>query len=300
MSMQMSLFDLADVEMPIPAKLTDKAAQGFIRCEQQVGALVLVAIDVIMWAKDEDYDTAQISWRDAKTALARDESQLVEKIYTLKAKATDGKMRETDGINQEQLYRLALELPGKKTSRFKDAVAYILTRLSQEALKHSQNITAYVLSGYAAQWAQVRVEAKETQKVLNSGLVTNHENHDPDMGMIISQQNHALFEMNKSRIIEVLGLTPKQAATYRDFLGKYALKAVILANEMATDRMRNMKRTSLDDVELCAIVLEAARYAAEMFRGAARFVGEDYLSGDPVDKDGKRIREMQPKLIEGK
>lgn len=297
MTMQMSLFDLADVDMPIPAKLTEKARRGYIRCEQQVGGLILVSIDVIMWAKDEGYDTAQISWRDAKIVLTRDESQLVEKIYTLKAKASDGKMRETDGINQEQLYRLALELPGKKTSRFKDAVAFILNRLTQEAQKHNQDVTSYVLTGYAAQWAQARVEAKEAQKVMSGTLISTNATHEPDFSTIYSQQNQALFAMSKARIIEVLGLSSKQADRYRDFLGKYALKAIAMANEMASDRMRNMKRKDLINAEQLEIILEASRLAAEMARKASEFVHEDYLSGDPVDNQGRRIREVQTKLI---
>lgn len=296
---QLTLFNLADVEMPQPAKLSDPARPGYIRCSQEIGGLLLIAIDVMMWARDATYDVAQKDWENAKAALARDQSQLHENLVTLKARASDGKMRETDAINQEQLYRLALELPGKKTSRFKDAAAYLLTRLTQEAAKHGQDVTGYVLSGYAAQWAQVRVEAKESQRTLTGTLIAQHATHDPNFGQLFSQQNQALFNMSKARIIEVLGLSPKQADHYRDHLGKYALKAIAMANEMASDRMRNMKRTDLMDVEQLAIILEASRMAAEMFRKAAEFVGEDYLSGDPVDNQGRRIRETQTKLIGG-
>jgi hypothetical protein len=295
---QLSLFDITEFDMPRPAPLTDEPRQGFIRCKNESGEAQLCAIDTVMWAKDENYETARQSWKDAKTAWERDGGELVENIYQLKARAADGKMRDTDFINQEQLYRLAMELPGKKTARFKDAVAYILTALSKEAAKYGQSVMDYVRSGHANSWAVGRVDAKSAQVSVNSALKSTHESASPDYQRLAMAQNQALFNLSKQRIIVELDLTPSQSTHYRDFLSEYAQRAITDACNMAEKRLRRLGR-ALTDEEQVVIVMRASEIAARTARDTAAFMEEDYLSGDPVDKDGKRIptRFKQPKLL---
>ncbi len=45
-------------------------------------------------------------WSDLKIKLKNEGSQLYEKIVQLKMKASDGKMRDTDVADTEQLFRL--------------------------------------------------------------------------------------------------------------------------------------------------------------------------------------------------
>ncbi len=293
---QLSLFDITEFEMPRPAPLTAMAQPGFIRCTDDRKNLLLCAVDVVMWAKDEDYETARISWRDAKTAWKRDESQLVEKLYQLKARSSDGKMYETDFIDQEQLYRLAFDLPGKKTARFKDAVAHLLSALTREASKYGQSVMDYVMSGRAASWAMHRVDAKLAQANLNSALKATHFLNAPKYGQVLSAENEALFEMSKQRIILELDLTQSQAQHYRDFLGEYAQRAIYEACDMAEKRLKYLGR-DLTDEEQLAIVMRASQISARAMRDAAEFVGEDFLSGDPLDDKGHRLRQVQRKML---
>lgn len=280
--------------MPKPASVDEQAQAGHVRCHQDQGILFLCAIDVVMWAKDEDYDKARLDWFDAKRAMERDGSQLSEKFLQFKSKATDGKMRETDFLNVNQFFALALALPGKKTQRFKDAAAYLMAREFERQMGAKRQMTGYMLHGKSEAWAQARVEAKESTKALRTTLQETHIAGKPDYQGVFSAQNAGVFEMSKARIAAELGLSSSKAHEWREHLGQYAQKAIAEANEIAQARM---KRTggALSEGEQIEIVLRASQMAGSKLRDYAAFVGVDFLSGDPLNAEGNRIE--KPKQV---
>jgi hypothetical protein len=59
------------------------------------------------------------------------------------------------------------------------------------------------------------------------------------------------------------------------------------------------ERRPLNNDEQRAIVIEAARLVAPAFKATAAFARRDFISGDPVDENGNRLRAMQTRLING-
>lgn len=279
---QFTLFDLSGIDMPRPAPLTEKPRSGYIRATTSTGKLLLCAIDVVMWAKDEGYETAQKSWENAKAAMRKDETQLPYNLGQLKAKASDGKMRETDFVDQEQFYRLALDLPGKKTAAFKDAAAFMMAQVATQAQRANQDMTTYVMSGKAVSWAVQRVQTKQATKDLQRALLETHLTENPDFGRIFGAQTQALFAMSKARILQELDLDKRRADSYRDHLGQYAQRAIMDACAAAEGRMRLLGR-HLTDAEQVEIVMRASEMAGKAMRQLAEFAGEDFLTGRRVN-----------------
>lgn len=58
-------------------------------------------------------------WSDLKRRLVEEGSEVHEKIVQLKLKAKDGKMRETDTLDTEGIFRLIESVPSSKAEPFK-------------------------------------------------------------------------------------------------------------------------------------------------------------------------------------
>ena len=64
-------------------------------------------------------------WSDLKLKLIKEGSELSEKIGQLKMHAKDGKMRQTDVADTEQLFRLIQSVPSPKAEPFKQWLARV-------------------------------------------------------------------------------------------------------------------------------------------------------------------------------
>ena len=58
-------------------------------------------------------------WTDLKRKLVNEGSEVYDKIVRLKLKAPDGKMRETDTLDTEGIFRLIESVPSSKAEPFK-------------------------------------------------------------------------------------------------------------------------------------------------------------------------------------
>jgi len=63
---------------------------------------------------DTDYQTKRKYWKTLKMRLNKEESELVTNCYQLKMKAYDGKLRDTDIMNTEQIYNITSTFYEKK------------------------------------------------------------------------------------------------------------------------------------------------------------------------------------------
>ena len=102
-------------------------------------------------------------WTDLKRKLIEEGSQLYENIVQLKMKAKDGKLRETDTLNTEGIFRLIESVPSPKAEPFK----LWLARLGREKIDEvfdpskgiDQMIDFYLKKGYTLEWIETRIKA---------------------------------------------------------------------------------------------------------------------------------------------
>ena len=109
-------------------------------------------------------------WSDLKKKLSKEGSQVYDKIVRLKMVADDGKMRETDVANVEQVFRLIQSIPSPKAEPFKQWLAKIGYERIQEIQDPAQSIDRarenWKQHGRSEKWIQQRMMGQETRNKL--------------------------------------------------------------------------------------------------------------------------------------
>lgn len=138
-----------------------------------------------MWDKDkEDYYFSVVDvikaltdserprkyWNDLKIRLFEEESQLSENIGQLKMKAPDGKMRLTDVLDTEGIFRLIESVPSPNAEPFKLWLAKLGRREIDNVFDPSKGIDKmidyYLRKGYDLEWIESRIRAIINRKKL--------------------------------------------------------------------------------------------------------------------------------------
>ena len=109
-------------------------------------------------------------WSDLKIKLNTEGSQLYEKIVQLKMKASDGKLRETDAADTEQILRLIQSIPSPKAEPFKIWLAKVgyerLEENEDPEITFDRAMETYLKMGYSANWINQRLKSIEVRKEL--------------------------------------------------------------------------------------------------------------------------------------
>lgn len=109
-------------------------------------------------------------WSVLKTRLKDEGVEPTTICSTFKMKAADGKMRQTDVADQEQMFRLIQSIPSKKAEPIKQWIA----RVASERVDEMQDpekaidrgIEYYRKKGYGEGWIAERMKGKEARKAL--------------------------------------------------------------------------------------------------------------------------------------
>jgi uncharacterized protein YukE len=109
-------------------------------------------------------------WSALKTKLKNEGSELSHNLGQLKMMAEDGKMRETDVADTEQLFRLIQSIPSPKAEPFKQWLA----KTGYERIEESQDpekaidraMENYLKLGYSTAWINQRLKSIEVRKEL--------------------------------------------------------------------------------------------------------------------------------------
>ena len=124
-------------------------------------------------------------WNMLKIRLSEEEkSQLYTKCVRLKLKAHDGKMRETDTLDTEDILRLIESVPSPKAETFKLWLAHLGKReidsIYDPSIGIEKMIDYYQNKGYSMDWIVDRINSIITRKKLTNtweehGVESNNE-----------------------------------------------------------------------------------------------------------------------------
>ena len=125
-------------------------------------------VDVIQVLTDSNIPRRY--WSDLKRKLISEGSQLYDKIVQLKMPASDGKMRVTDVMTTEQLFRLIQSIASPKAEPLKLWIAHIakerLDQYEDPELSIQQALIDYKQLGYSDSWINQRLKSIEIRKDL--------------------------------------------------------------------------------------------------------------------------------------
>lgn len=124
----------------------------------------------------------QVYWRVLKKRLKDEGNQTVTNCNGFKMKASDGKMRKTDCVVTEQLFRLIQSIPSAKAEPFKLWMAKVarerMDQLQDPELSIEQAMTDYKRLGYSDNWINQRLKSIEIRK----GLTDEWKKHGLEEG----------------------------------------------------------------------------------------------------------------------
>ena len=172
-------------------------------------------------------------WTTLKRRLVKEEkSELPTNCRKLKMTAQDGKMRTTDTLNTEGIFRLIESIPSKKAEPFKLWLAKLGKERIDEVLDPSitvqRAIDTYRKKGYDEEWILKRIKGIQDRKKLtdvwNEGGVTKEDEY-----AILTNEIYK----------EWSGMTAKE---YKDFKG--------LKKESLRDNMSDLEMMLADIGEL--------------------------------------------------
>ena len=109
-------------------------------------------------------------WRKLKQRLKEEGNETVTNCHGLKMQAADGKMRMTDVVDVEQLFRLIQSIPSPKAEPFKQWIAQIaserIEQMQDPELSIEQAMRDYKRLGYSDNWINQRLKSIEIRKEL--------------------------------------------------------------------------------------------------------------------------------------
>ena len=109
-------------------------------------------------------------WSDLKKKLRTEGSEVSEHIGQLKMRSPDGKMRQTDVADTEQLLRLIQSIPSPNAEPFK----IWLAKVGYERIEETEDpkksfdraMETYLRKGYSVNWINQRLKSIEVRKEL--------------------------------------------------------------------------------------------------------------------------------------
>ena len=109
-------------------------------------------------------------WRKLKQRLKEEGNETVTNCHAFKLRAADGKMRQTDVADTEQLFRIIQSIPSPKAEPFKQWMAQVaslrIDQMQDPELSIDQAIIDYKRLGYSDAWINQRIKSIEVRKEL--------------------------------------------------------------------------------------------------------------------------------------
>src|ERR1035437_985531 len=126
-------------------------------------------VDIVEVLTDQPHHQgARNYWKVLKSRLLKEGNETVTNCNRLKLLAEDGKMRETDVADTEQLFRLIQSVPSPKAEPFKLWLAQIaserLDEMQDPELTIDRAMEQYLLLGYSENWINQRLKSIEVRK----------------------------------------------------------------------------------------------------------------------------------------
>ena len=130
-------------------------------------------------------------WSDLKRRLKAEGSELHENIVQLKMKAHDGKMRITDTLDTEGIFRLIESVPSRNAEPLKLWLAKLGRQEVDNVFDPSKGIDKmidyYLKKGYTLEWIEARIKAIIDRKKLTKTWYDNGVTENFEFGILTNE-----------------------------------------------------------------------------------------------------------------
>ena len=236
-------------------------------------------------------------WSDVKAKLKKEGSELSENIGQLKMLSADGKLRETDAANPEQLLRLIQSIPSPKAEPFKQWLAKVGYERMQEISDPSQSIDRarenWQKLGRSEKWIQQRMTGQETRNKLTDYWKGSGVEKKDEFALLTNIIHQEWTGLTVKKHKDLKGL---KSQNLRDHMSEAELIFTALA-ELSTRQIAETEQAkglaeNADASKQGGRVAKNARKELEAKTGKSVITGENFL---PQKKESKQIKSKKKK-----
>ena len=205
---------------------------------------VVDVINALIEPKDSsDY------WTTLKRRLAKDEgSELPTNCRKLKIKAQDGKLRQTDTLDTEGIFRLIESVPSPKAEPFKLWLAKLGRQKVDEVFDPSKGIDEmidlYLKKGYSLEWIEARMKAIINRKKLTKVWSNNGIKDGVEYAILTNTIYEEWSGMNAKQYKEYKGIRKENL---RDNMSKIEVILTDLGEAATEELAKKHKQLGLEE-----------------------------------------------------
>jgi len=252
-------------------------------------------VDVVGVLTDNDYQTARKYWKNLKSRMLKEGAhlQLVTNCYQLKMTAHDGKMRDTDVANAEQLLRLVQSIPSPKAEPFKMWLARVGSERIEETIDPELTIDraleTYLKKGYDTDWINQRLQAIQVRKELTNEWDNRGVKKGVEYAILTNEITQAWSGMNTRQYKNLKGLKKENL---RDNMSTLELVLNMLAEATTTEISKSAEPETFEENK------QVARRGGRIAGNARREIEAD--TGKPVitSKNAAQLNTLLTDMIE--
>ena len=220
-------------------------------------------------------------------------SELSEKIGQLKLPAQDGKMRKTDCVNTETIFRIVQSIPSPKAEPFKRWLARVgyerIQEIEDPELATKRTRAIYKAKGYSDAWIEKRMRGIEIRDTLTDEWQKRGVKEQKEYAILTAEISKAAFNMTPSEYKKFKGL---KRENLRDHMDDLELIFSMLGEAATTEIAKTKDTQGLDENKGAAqkggSVAGRARKDLERKTGKKVSTKENYLIEPQIQKKLKQ------------
>lgn len=192
-------------------------------------------------------------WRKLKERLLKEGNETVTNCHTLKMLAADGKMRNTDVADTEQLFRLIQSVPSPKAEPFKIWLARVgrerIDEIEDPELGIDRLMETYLKKGYSKEWINQRLKSIEVRKDMTDEWDTSGVKKGQEYAILTDEITRAWAGLSTKQYKQFKDLKKENL---RDHMSNLELVLNMLAEATTTEISKQRKPSGLEQSRVIA------------------------------------------------
>lgn len=250
-------------------------------------------VDVVGILTDNDYQKSRNYWKWLKNKLNQEGSELVSNTNQLKMKAYDGKLRDTDVMNTEQILRLVQSIPSKKAEPFKLWLAQVGKERIDEAydpeITINRALDTYRKKGYSEEWINQRLKTIDVRKEFTDELKRVGVSKNKDFAILTNMLTQVWSGYSVKEYKNLKGLRKENL---RDNMTNMELVLNMLAETSSTEISKSTNEKGIKGAEQS--VIKGGNIAKLAREQLEKETGKKVIS----NKNAKEIRKLTERTNE--
>lgn len=227
-------------------------------------------------------------WRKLKERLKKEGNESVTNCHALKMIAADGKMRNTDVADTEQILRLIQSIPSPNAEPFKMWLAQVgnerINETADPELAIDRALETYLKKGYSNAWINQRLKSIEVRKELTDEWDNRGVKKGLEYAILTDEITKAWSGHNTREYKRLKSLTKENL---RDNMTNLELVLNMLAEATTTEISKEKEPQSFADNQ------EIARQGGTIAGNARREIEQKTGKKVVTSQNAKRIKEIE-------